>query len=59
MKTSDHVRLATLELQSPPVPRRNKNEERVLRLIREKDWTPALESLGETKVQFVGDASFP
>ncbi len=47
LATSDHVRLATLELLSPPVPRQNKADERLIKLVREREWKDALEILGK------------
>ena len=43
------ARIATLELQSPPVPRKNATEEHVLQLVREHEFRAALDFLGISK----------
>ena len=42
-------RIATLELQSPPVPRQSAGEEHVLQLVREHEFRAALDVLGISK----------
>lgn len=45
-QTNDRMRLSTLELLSPPVPRQNKAEEQVLKLFRKRECEAALRLLG-------------
>ena len=55
MKTDNdnyQVRLTTPELQSQPVPRWNRAEERVFKLIREREGKPVFESLGANNFFF-------